>query len=361
MKRYFALCIILLFFAGNASSQEIQWKVTEDTILYGKDHELEDLKIKKGDYVIAKYERTYPDPWENEIDYVFYDLKYRDINADAVIPVTTKELFPVEITNKSNITLPYYNFDILFKQDRNLFKDKFESTFESLSGEWYTTQESYEYIINKSPDTQLMIKNVIICISANNEQNCWFFIEKINKVKNGYKCDGLMNYGWEKNIFITNPTKGKHTLYILYDGDYINVYEDSKDKLLMTYAITDEKTLKEFNNLIITGECDLSRVTWPRHADGSCDYETTVRLQSGKGYRASANLRLRSSGSTAGKPVVTIGKGTQVKVLGIGAEQTIDGITSNWVQVEVQAGAKDRDGKAIAAGTTGWCFGGYLK
>ena len=288
-------------------------------------------------------------------------MKYRDINADAVIPVTTKELFPIEITNKSNITLPYYNFDILFKQDRNLFKDKFESTFESLSGEWYTTQESYEYIINKSPDTQLMIKNAIIYISANNEQNCWFFVEKINKVKNGYKCDGLINYGWEKNVFITNPTKGKHTLYILYDGDYINVYEDSKDKLLMTYAITDEKTLKEFNNLIITGECDLSRVTWPRHADGTCDYETAVRLQQGKRYRASDNLRLRSSGSTAGKPVVTIGKGTQVKVIAVGAEQTIDGITSNWVQVEVQAGAKDRDGKAIAAGTTGWCFGGYLK
>ena len=98
----------------------------------------------------------------------------------------------------------------------------------------------------------------------------------------------------------------------------------------------------------------------PAHADGTCDYETAVRLQSGKRYRASDNLRLRASGSTAGKPVVTIGKGTQVKVLAVGAEQTIDGITSNWVQVEVQAGAKDRDGKPIAVGTTGWCFGGYL-
>ena len=104
----------------------------------------------------------------------------------------------------------------------------------------------------------------------------------------------------------------------------------------------------------------MSDYTMPRHADGTCDYETAVRLQSGKRYRASDNLRLRSSGSTAGKPVVTIGKGTQVKVLAVGAEQTIDGITSNWVQVEVQAGAKDRDGKAIAAGTRGWCFGGYL-
>ena len=42
----------------------------------------------------------------------------------------------------------------------------------------------------------------------------------------------------------------------------------------------------------------------------------------------------------------------------IGAEQTIANLTSNWVQVEVQTGAKDRDGKPIAAGTTGWVFGG---
>ena len=84
-------------------------------------------------------------------------------------------------------------------------------------------------------------------------------------------------------------------------------------------------------------------------------------LQSGKRYRASDNLRLRSIGSTAGKPVVTIGKGTQVKVIAVGAERTIDGITSNWVQVEVLVDAKDRDGKPIAAGTTGWCFGGYLE
>ena len=44
----------------------------------------------------------------------------------------------------------------------------------------------------------------------------------------------------------------------------------------MTYAITDEKTLKEFNNLIITGKCDLSRVTWPRHADGTSNYDDKI-------------------------------------------------------------------------------------
>jgi hypothetical protein len=57
----------------------------------------------------------------------------------------------------------------------------------------------------------------------------------------------------------------------------------------------------------------------------------------------------------------TLEKGTAVKIIKTGSQDTIDGITSNWVQVEVQAGAKDRNGKSITAGTSGWCFGGYLE
>jgi len=149
-------------------------------------------------------------------------------------------------------------------------------------------------------------------------------------------------------------------IYLKYDGDYVDVFINSLDAKIDSFVISSYKVRQSLHYIADELYEDIHNITWPRHADGSCDYETAVRLQSGKRYRASDNLRLRSSGSTAGKPVVTIGKGTQVKVLSIGAEQTIDGITSNWVQVEVQAGAKDRDGKAIAAGTVGWCFGGYL-
>ena len=54
-------------------------------------------------------------------------------------------------------------------------------------------------------------------------------------------------------------------------------------------------------------------------------------------------------------------KGTRVKILKLGKAETIHGITSNWVQVEVLSGAKDKDGKALKAGTIGWCYGGYLE
>lgn len=151
------------------------------------------------------------------------------------------------------------------------------------------------------------------------------------------------------------------TLFFKFDGDYLYIFLNEKNNLLTTYCAYEDSEYNSLVKFIQTNTSDISNISLPRHADGSCGYETEVTVQQGKHYRASGNLRLRSSGSTACKPIVTIGKGTQVKVLSIGAEQTIDGITSNWVQVEVQTGAKDRDGKPIAAGTVGWCFGGYLE
>ena len=73
------------------------------------------------------------------------------------------------------------------------------------------------------------------------------------------------------------------------------------------------------------------------------------------------NLKLRSGEATSSTVLTVLSAGTKVKILTLGKQATIDGITGNWVQVEVLADAKDRDGKAIVEGTVGWCFGGYLK
>lgn len=73
------------------------------------------------------------------------------------------------------------------------------------------------------------------------------------------------------------------------------------------------------------------------------------------------NLKLRSGEATSTKVLSVMAAGTKVKILEVGKSETIDGIKSNWVKVEVQKNARDRDGKAIKAGTVGWCYGGYLK
>ena len=52
--------------------------------------------------------------------------------------------------------------------------------------------------------------------------------------------------------------------------------------------------------------------------------------------------------------------GCKVKVVQIGKLDTIAGITSNWVKIEIDSG-KDKDGNKIRSGTSSWCFGGFLR
>ena len=73
------------------------------------------------------------------------------------------------------------------------------------------------------------------------------------------------------------------------------------------------------------------------------------------------NLKLRSWKATSSQVLTVMQAGTKVKILELGKAETIDGINSNWVKVEVLSGAKDRDGKPIKAGIVGWCYGGYLE
>jgi hypothetical protein len=41
---------------------------------------------------------------------------------------------------------------------------------------------------------------------------------------------------------------------------------------LGTFVSVSDEFVKQFDNLIKTNSCDLSRITWPRRADGSMDY-----------------------------------------------------------------------------------------
>lgn len=64
-----------------------------------------------------------------------------------------------------------------------------------------------------------------------------------------------------------------------YEGDYLNIYfnEDIKSNLLATFCRVTQETYKEFESLVHYNLCDLSKVTWPRHTDGTCDYDDEIK------------------------------------------------------------------------------------
>ena len=371
MKKVFLLLCMVLY---NLYCFAADYRVIKDSKLYDGNYYYRG-NIKKGT-LVQLWDTFISDGTNLSGNIVDFDYcctinwygEERLIDLEAIVPAETKDLFDpdiLETTVEKNGKYWTYveDCDVLFSRDRKTYYEKNKAAIEhyeqevrgSYDGPWYEN-------VTISPSA---IYNV--SITLNNDSRVMLLVKNIHKTTNGYKVltevlkfdsfEYRASYKFIKETFIP---KAEITLKIVRDGEYLHFYTED-GRTIISCALVDEEFATQYENLIQTNKCDLSRVTWPRHADGTCDYETAVRLQSGKGYRASDNLRLRSSGSTAGKPVVTIGKGTQVKVLGIGAEQTIDGITSNWVQVEVQAGAKDRDGKPIDAGTTGWCFGGYLE
>lgn len=64
-------------------------------------------------------------------------------------------------------------------------------------------------------------------------------------------------------------------------------------------------------------------------------------------YITTSNLYLREGQGTSSKKITMLEKGSFVYILEVGKEETIDGITSNWVKIKED--------------TEGWCFGGYLE
>ena len=291
------------------------------------------------------------------------DKKYY-IRTDNIIQKKSEGRLPEKIITRNDGTfyVPLYFIESFSKLNKDILINQ-EKAFKYLNDWFLRDNEHFNGALNLF-QTSISFEHLL---------QYGFWIEKVKFDKEIYQInikrdiDCYDNYdiedlGWTKEITVKLPfyTNDSNIIFLKIDGDYIILSDSQSLKSKFIYCKVNKKIIREFVKFLNDEYYDYSSLSWPRHADGTCDYETTVRLQSGKRYRASDNLRLRSSGSTAGKPVVTIGKGTQVKVLAVGAEQTIDNLTSNWVQVEVQAGAKDRDGKPIAARTTGWVFGGYL-
>ena len=175
--------------------------------------------------------------------------------------------------------------------------------------------------------------------------------------------ESLLEYGHDLK-FALDATEPEYSLYFRFDGEYLYIYLEDGKTLCETYCAYDESEEEALYEAIKTNEFDMTKITFPRHADGTCDYERGGGVPGKKivngVYRAQDNLRLRETGGTSGEIITTMQADTYVRILSLGKEETIDSITDNWVEVETQFGAKNLEGDFLY-GKTGWCFGGYLK
>lgn len=135
-------------------------------------------------------------------------------------------------------------------------------------------------------------------------------------------------------------TRSSFTFLFLFDRDFLDIFVDDFSKHFATFCRYNDETKQEIKNLINYNSYDEENVTWPMRE--------SKNHKAGSSCIVIESLRLRKEESTASAILQTMDRGTPVKITALGKQQTIDGITANWVKVKLDDG------------TEGWCFGGYL-
>lgn len=110
------------------------------------------------------------------------------------------------------------------------------------------------------------------------------------------------------------------------DKLYEHLMNDSEESLPECMRIT-----RELYNTI------LSTLKVPEYDNAKTS--SLKNIENGMILKSNDNLRIRKEETTSSGIITTINKGTKVIILKIGKEDNIDGINSNWVQVEIQSGS----------------------
>ena len=280
-----------------------------------------------------------------------------------------------ERISEKNWFREYYN-EVIYRQDRNIIllyqMARTETEFFNHVGDymiyWYEMPQktSDKFACGISGDSAYPYRIWILgdyrCKIREISSDLYELQLEDVRISQGYY-ENALKEGYDMR-FALEATEPGYSLYCRFDGDYLYLYLEDGKTLFATYCAYDDAEEEALYNAIRTNEFDMTKITFPRHADGTCDYESGGGVPGKKivngVYRAKDNLRLRETGSISGKAITTMQADTYVRILSLGKEETIDGITDNWVQVETLFGAIDTEEKLIQ-GEVGWCFGGYLK
>lgn len=221
---------------------------------------------------------------------------------------------------------------------------------------------SYSYYINNVEGTNTFIASLQQTVGSKFQT---FHIDEYNQLIKENNLRKTPLYSENPSYYDDEEYKYDEIIIdakFIFDGDYLTVYAN-EDKFKQVYFKCTEETYEQLKSLIYTNTIDISKVTWPRHADGSCDYELTQKtsftLESIMTVKE--NLKLRSEEATSSEGLTVMSEGSKVQILEIGKSDIIGGIKSNWVKVKIQKGSRTPEGHLIRPGLIGWCYGGYLK
>lgn len=381
MRKY-VTGIFLLFISSFLFSYDIEYRVVEDCIGYPPYENMEKEKIKKNTVIVNDNIGTYGyngvivGEWpEDDQDYIVTVI---ETNKHIEVPVAFVELSKCKTKLPESIltfsadklikkAIPAYFLDVLHSNSRETL-----CKYELL--DYLYKIEYVSGLLNLDNLFFARVTNIGICLHSFCDEIDFINIKKISETE--YECEGFIIgkpdnayecFSWHSINYASTPVGETETVTLKIDGDYLHIYNKTKNKPITTLAYVDDSVMEELVELFKNNSCDQSKVKWPHHADGSCDYdgnkkkENESKLAPFMRLFVKENLKLRAEENTS-SPVLTVMKpGVEVRILEVGKAETIDGINSNWVKVDVQFNPRGNTGEPLTPSMTGWCYGGYLE
>ena len=274
MKKKMVFLLISFFSMTMLFSEIFEISVNKDTNYFDAvDTRLE--KVKKGTLIKvdsdnAELTRYNSDAEGKDAQLFIFDkaLYLRDIIVN-----NNSECLPEDVTG-ATYTMNYYLSDIFNKESQKKLFEHEPYLFSFLNNEIRNDGESYrDYYF---PYSIKFYYNFYI------EDDVFYspysrnpmFVKNIEKTDDGFLFY-IIPLTYSKNILPIYDRiierKKINQLKFQFDGDYLYIYKDNK--LVFELVKTNEDTLFQIRNYYLEQRYNVSKITWPRHADGSCDYE----------------------------------------------------------------------------------------
>ena len=193
-----------------------------------------------------------------------------------------KDWLPNNITN--NKWCMKYHFDVLKSEERETLRE-YENWIN-----YYDDEKLQDYILSKQKSSVLGTWSEI-CVEAGNPEilitDCCVIIRGFFHYYCSYgfvtdKVENKLKVKWIRGDFegcfidkFETIKDGQESIIEFYlDGDYLTIYIDGNK---IELAKKCDEFDRQWNSLIKNNHCDLSKVIWPHHVDGTSEYEDTIR------------------------------------------------------------------------------------
>ena len=207
------------------------------------------------------------------------NLKIKDCNE--VLP---ESIISVEEIGISKKYVPSYFLEALKNNDTSIIK-KYDHKYALENQNLDIQEETEEYIARALQEDRFyaVISNMGLRFHNDNS----FLFNKIEKISDTvYRCTGygvpsfsrdlIDETDWDSCFSYDQIDSNEYESLILkIDGDFIHIYSETQKKDLITYVKIFDDVEVQLINLFNHKDCNTENLNWPRHADGSCDYETT--------------------------------------------------------------------------------------